>query len=96
MAGTPRNYVQYSKRMATCIMVFWAVYRILLLILVYLRPSLGDALKALLSGVDDVMMVSIGFYTGNSVVEKGLAGYFGSKSAARPAETDTDKTTDNG
>ena len=78
---TGKTYVQFSKRMATGIMIFWALYRILLLILAYFRPELADVLKALLSGVDDVMIVSIGFYTGNSVIEKGIVGYFGAKGA---------------
>ena len=74
-----KAYIQFSKRMATVITVFWCVYRVLNLALVYLRPEMGDTLAKVNSGVDDVMMVSIGFYTGNSIVEKGIVGYFGAK-----------------
>lgn len=76
-----KAYIQFSKRMATAITVFWCVYRMLNLVLVYLRPEMGDTLAKLTAGVDDVMMVSIGFYTGNSIVEKGIVGYFGAKGA---------------
>ena len=70
-------YIQYSKKIATAIAVFWCAYRILNLFLLYFKPSIGVSLEKMLTGVDDVMMVSIGFYTGNSVIEKGIAGYFG-------------------
>ena len=72
-------YVQFSKRIAIAILVFWAVYRLTALILVAFNSALASALNSMQSGVDDVMMVSIGFYTGNSVIEKGIVGYFGRK-----------------
>lgn len=80
------TYVQFSKRIATAIAVFWCVYRILNIVIIFFRPELSTALCQMLSGVDDVMMVSIGFYTGNSVVEKGITGYFGAKSAAADSD----------
>lgn len=72
-------YVQFSKRIAIVILVFWAVYRLATLVLVSVNLSLASALTSMQSGVDDVMMVSIGFYTGNSVIEKGIVGYFNRK-----------------
>lgn len=74
-----KAYIQYSKRMATAITVFWCVYRLAALALAWLNPNFGELLIKMQSGVDDVMMVSIGFYTGNSVIEKGIIGYFGAK-----------------
>lgn len=74
--------MQFSKRMATAITVFWCVYRLIVLALTYLKPELADSLRTMQTGVDDVMMVSIGFYTGNSVIEKGIIGYFGAKGAS--------------
>ncbi len=41
-------------------------------------PKIGiaDAAIQLQRGADDVMMVAVGFYCGNSVAEKGIIGYF--------------------
>lgn len=80
-----KTYVQFSKRIAVAILAFWSVYRIAALILSAIRPELMSGVTGMTAGVDDVMMVSIGFYTGNSVIEKGIVGYFG-----RKAQTDTD------
>lgn len=86
MIQLQKQYIQFSKRMATTITVFWCVYRVVNLVVAYLRPEIGTSLNSLLSGVDDVMMVSIGFYTGNSIIEKGITGYFGAKGAAAETE----------
>lgn len=74
-----KAYVQFSKRMAVFVMAFWAVYRIANLVILAINPGIGGFLKDLLTGVDDVAMVSIGFYTGNSVIEKGIVGYFNAR-----------------
>lgn len=73
------QYVQFSKRIAVAILIIWAVYRLTALILVAVNAGLSAAISAMQAGVDDVMMVSIGFYTGNSVIEKGIVGYFSRK-----------------
>lgn len=80
------KYVQYSKRIATAIFVFWALYRLAALVLVGLNPDRMEGMQLMQKGVDDVMMVSIGFYTGNSVIEKGIIGYFGAKTASSESE----------
>lgn len=82
------GYVQFSKRIATAIFVFWAVYRLAVLVLSWIKPDITVAMTAMQSGVDDVMMVSIGFYTGNSVIEKGIVGYFGRKADEAEDEID--------
>lgn len=92
MIPMQKAYVQYSKRMATAITVFWCVYRLAALALSYLKPDLGEFMVKMQAGVDDVMMVSIGFYTGNSVIEKGIVGYFGAKGAS----TETENASSNG
>ena len=81
MIAQDKNYVQFSKRIAILIAVYWCIYRLLLVVLTWMRPEIGTSMEKMLTGVDDVMMVSIGFYTGNSVIEKGITGYFGSKNA---------------
>ncbi len=72
-------YVQFSKRIAVAVLVFWCLYRLAALALIWLKPELSTAMHTMQNGVDDVMMVSIGFYTGNSVIEKGILGYFNRK-----------------
>ena len=65
-----RPYIQYSKRMAWRVTVFWMAYRLMTAIAVALRPDAQSALADLVAGVDAVMMVNMGTYTGNSGVEK--------------------------
>jgi hypothetical protein len=85
-------YVQFSKRIAVAVLVFWCIYRLAALLLIWFRPELATSIHTMQTGVDDVMMVSIGFYTGNSVIEKGIVGYFGSKGA----RNDTEEESSNG
>ena len=65
-----RPYIQYSKRMAWRVTVFWMAYRLMTAIVVAIRPDAQNALVDLVAGVDAVMMVNMGTYTGNSGVEK--------------------------
>lgn len=65
-----RPYIQYSKRMAWRVAVFWMAYRLMTAIVVAMRPEAQNALVDLVAGVDAVMMVNMGTYTGNSGVEK--------------------------
>ena len=87
-------FVQYSKRLATVVSVFWIVFRIACLALLAISPSMIDGMKNILQGVDDVMMANIAFYCGNSVAEKGIIGYFGARRQA--AEESADDETING
>ena len=82
-------YVQFSKRIAVAVLVFWCIYRMAALLLIWFKPELAASIHTMQTGVDDVMMVSIGFYTGNSVIEKGIIGYFGSKGAKIETEEES-------
>lgn len=73
------NYTQYSKKLATGVMIFWAVVRILAMFIVYIRGDCTDGLIRLVNGVDDIAMVNVLAYTGNSVSEKVASGYFNMK-----------------
>lgn len=85
-------YVQYSKRLATGIAAFWCLFRVAALAVLILRPSLASAMQGIIQGADDVMMVNIGFYAGNSVAEKGIIGYFKSRpSSAQDEDTVSDE-----
>lgn len=87
-------FVQYSKKLATTVTVFWCIFRVACLALLAFRPSLIDGMKNVIQGVDDVMMANIAFYCGNSVAEKGIIGYFGTRRQA--AEESADDETING
>lgn len=65
-----RPYVQYSKRMAWRVTLFWMIYRLMTAIVVAVLPEVSTALTDLVAGVDAVMMVNMGTYTGNSGIEK--------------------------
>lgn len=84
-----RPYIQYSKRMAWRVTVFWMAYRLMTAIVVAIRPEAQNALVDLVAGVDAVMMVNMGTYTGNSGVEKIALAL-----AKRRGEQDEDEETD--
>lgn len=85
MAIKPKNaYIQYSKRITTMIAIAWICFRVLTICLIAYRPEIAEATIKLQKGADDVMVAAAGFYCGNSVMEKGILGYFG----ARKAETE--------
>ena len=94
MATKTNAYIQYSKRITTLIAVAWICFRVLTICLIAYRPEIAEATIKLQQGADDVMMVAVGFYCGNSVAEKGIIGYFN----ARKNNTDTndDESISNG
>ena len=71
-------FMQYSKKMCTRVTIFWMIYRIANFIVVLLRPEVASALVDLSTGVDTIMIVNMGAYTGNSATEK-LAIAFGKR-----------------
>lgn len=72
------NNVQYSKRLATWITIIWAFLRLGAMIVSVIEPSIANAMVNLLGGLDAIMMVNIGFYSGNSATEKVVTSYFNS------------------
>lgn len=64
------RFVQYSKKMATRVTIFWMIYRIVNFIVVLIRPEVANALVDLSAGVDTIMIVNMSVYTGNSATEK--------------------------
>lgn len=85
-------FVQYSKRLATSITVFWCAFRVIILVLLLFRPSLIDGMRNIIQGADDVMMMNVACYCGNSVAEKGITGYFGMKASGDEEESADDET----
>lgn len=66
------------------------VFRTLVLASMVFKTDISEHVVKLLSGVDDVMIVSVGFYTGNSVIEKGIVGYFSAKGASKYDDDETE------
>lgn len=73
---TKKPYVQYSKKLITAVMIFWGLIRLWSVIAVWLNPESGTTMAAIVRGVDDIAMVNVLAYTGNSVSEKIALGYF--------------------
>lgn len=69
------KFTQYSKKMASRVTIFWMLYRIVNFIVVLLRPEVAKVLVDLSTGVDTVMIINVGFYTGNSISEKAVIGF---------------------
>lgn len=77
MAGRmEKPYVQFSKKLITAVMIFWGVIRLWSVLAVWLNPDAGSTMAAIVRGVDDIAMVNVLAYTGNSVSEKIALGYF--------------------
>lgn len=85
---TQKSYVQFSKRITMAVLVLWSVFRLITIALIAYRPETAEAFTTFQQGSDDVMMVAIGFYCGNSVAEKGILGYFGAKQSKQQLLTD--------
>ena len=86
-------WIQYSKRMATRVTIFWMIYRALVSILVFFRPETATAMTTLTEGVDTVMIVNMSVYTGNSATEK-IAIAFGKRNRIRSSDDETDDNQD--
>lgn len=81
-----RAPLQYSKKLSTAVTLFWIIYRLAELVVAVIEPAIADALVQLVSGVDTVMMVNLGFYSGNSVAEKAILAWMDKSSAAKDEE----------
>lgn len=79
MAKLSNAYIQYSKRITTTVAAAWICFRVITILLISLIPLAADAFLQLQKGADDVMIIAIGLYCGNSVAEKGIIGYFQKK-----------------
>ena len=83
-----RISLQFSKKMSVTVTIFWIVFRLVEILAAIWQPAIADALVKLVSGVDGVMMVNLGFYCGNSVAEKAILAWMDS----RNAQGDDDET----
>ena len=80
-----KEFEQFSKKLSKWVLIFWAVYRVLVLIVAILRPAIASGLTALTAGVDDAAMCVVISYTVNSATEKVAIHYFTAKCDERKA-----------
>lgn len=79
--------LQFSKRMSITVTIFWIAFRLAEILAAVWQPSIADALVKLVSGVDGVMMVNLGFYCGNSVAEKAILAWMDSRTTQGDEES---------
>ena len=72
-------------------MVFWGIVRIASVVSVFLNPDSGVSMAAIVRGVDDIAMVNVLAYTGNSVSEKISLGYFKMRAAENSKDDDEEE-----
>lgn len=84
------DYIQYSKRTATFVSISWIILRLATLVVTIVRPETATSMTNWVAGVDSVMMINLGFYTGNSVAEKGILAFFDSKKNKEEDNSDID------
>lgn len=80
------KYIQYSKKLTTSVMVFWMTLRIVSVILVTINPDAGGTIVNLMHGADDIAMINVLAYTGNSVSQKISTSYFNYKAKTLQSE----------
>ena len=90
MLKTKERFMQYSKKMASRVTIFWMVYRLLNFVVVLIRPEIVNALVDLSAGVDTIMIVNMGTYTTNSSTEK-IAIAFGKRKSLYNSTKDDDE-----
>lgn len=82
-----RISLQFSKKMSVTVTIFWIAFRLVEILAAIWQPAIADALVKLVSGVDGVMMVNLGFYCGNSVAEKAILAWMDSRGPQGDEET---------
>lgn len=87
-------YTQYSKKLTTAIMIYWGIIRLVAFIIVAINQETGCHLVDLIHGVDDIAMVNVLAYTGNSVSEKVAISYFKTKKYLHKSCSDEDEEED--
>ena len=69
------KFMQYSKKMASRVTIFWILYRLMNFVVAILRPDIAKYLVDLSTGIDTVMIINMSVYTGNSISEKAVIGF---------------------
>ncbi len=84
-----KPFVQFSKKLITFVMIFWGLIRITSVISVIINPDSGTTMAAIVRGVDDIAMINVLAYTGNSVSEKIALGYFQMKAGEKEEDEES-------
>ena len=90
-----KPYIQFSKKLITAVMIFWGLIRMASVVAVIISPDSGVSMASIVRGVDDIAMVNVLAYTGNSVSEKLALGYFQMR-AGENKKDDEEKEDENG
>ena len=64
--------LQYSKWLSRFICWVWAGYRLLVIVVSAIQPSVATAIGATIPGLDTIMMINVSTYLVNSLGEKWL------------------------
>ena len=86
-----KPFVQFSKKLITAVMIFWGVIRLWSVVALWLNPDVGANMALIVRGIDDIAMVNVLAYTGNSVSEKIALGYFKMRSGESTEEEEDDE-----
>jgi len=70
------KYVQFSKRLITYVIIFWSIIRLVSVLVTIINPDAGVSMASIVRGVDDIAMINVFAYTGNSISEKISLSYF--------------------
>ena len=81
-----KPFIQFSKKLIAAVMIFWGLIRIASVVSVIINPDSGVTMAAIVRGVDDIAMVNVLAYTGNSVSEKIALGYFQMRAGEKEEE----------
>lgn len=86
-----KQYTQFSKRLITFTMIFWGIIRAFSVVAAWLNPDVGSTMTNIVRGIDDIAMVNVLAYTGNSVSEKIALGYFAMKSREKKEDSEEEE-----
>ena len=87
-----KPFIQFSKKLIAAVMIFWGVIRLASVVAVIISPNAGVSMAAIVRGVDDIAMVNVLAYTGNSVSEKIALGYFKMRAGEKSEEDEKEES----
>ena len=87
-----KPFIQFSKKLIAAVMIFWGVIRLASVVAVIISPDAGVSMAAIVRGVDDIAMVNVLAYTGNSVSEKIALGYFKMRASEQSEEDEKEES----
>lgn len=91
-----KPFIQFSKKLIAAVMIFWGIIRLASVVAVIISPDAGISMAAIVRGVDDIAMVNVLAYTGNSVSEKIALGYFQMRASEAKKDDENQDENSNG